>query len=82
VVDLSFTVHPQFILELSNLGIVIQVRVSNIYYVPDPIVMGMRIIFYSWVTLVSNLNRDGYGTDIFFLTGNRYFTTVIILYCE
>jgi hypothetical protein len=27
---------------------------------------GIRMIFYLWVTFVSDLNQDGYGTGIFF----------------
>jgi hypothetical protein len=51
----------------------------------DPTDTDVEIIFYSWVALVSDPNRDGYG--YFFLpvgnpTGTRYFTTAIILGCE
>jgi hypothetical protein len=42
-----------------------------------------RMIFYSWVALVPDLNRDEYGVDIFFHpTGTRYFSTAMILGCE
>jgi hypothetical protein len=46
----------------------------------------MWTIFYSWMILVFDLNRDGTGW-IFFplvnnLTSTRYFTTPIILGCE
>jgi hypothetical protein len=45
---------------------------------------GIRMIFYLWVTFVSDLNRDGYGTGIFFhlRLNTRYFTTAIILCYE
>jgi hypothetical protein len=29
-------------------------------------IMGIEMIFYPWVAFVSDLNRDGYETDIFF----------------
>jgi hypothetical protein len=63
----------------------IWIWVYDICWVLDP--MGMGIIFYLCVTFVSDLNRDGYGTSIFFppagnLTGTRYFSTDIILGCE
>jgi hypothetical protein len=56
-------------------------------WVPDLMGMGTVTMFYLWVTLVSDLNRDGYEMSIFFppadnSTGTRYFTTAIILCCE
>jgi hypothetical protein len=63
----------------------IQVRVPNTRWVSDP--MGTGTIFYPWVALVPDPNRDEYETSIFFPpvgnpTGTRYFTTAIILVCE
>jgi hypothetical protein len=42
------------------------IRVSDTCWVPDPMGMDMRIIFYSCLTPVSDPNRDGYVTGIFF----------------
>jgi hypothetical protein len=50
---------------LKRLGMVIWVRVSDIRRVPNPIGMGMGMIFYSYVAHVPDLNWDGYGTGIF-----------------
>jgi hypothetical protein len=55
--------------------------------VPDLMGTGTGMIFYPRVAPVADLNRDEYGTDIFFSpagnpTGTRYFTTAIILGCE
>jgi hypothetical protein len=63
------------------LEMVIRVWLSDICQVLD--LMGTKMIFYPWVALVSDPNRDGY----FFSpadkpTGTRYFTTTIILGCE
>jgi hypothetical protein len=48
--------------------------------------MSMKMIFYLWVTLVSDPNRDEYEMCIFLsvdnLMGTWYFTTAIILGCE
>jgi hypothetical protein len=44
----------------------IRVRVPDTRRVPDPMGMGTGMIFYPWVAPVSDPNRDGYGTDIFF----------------
>jgi hypothetical protein len=48
--------------------------------------MSMKMIFYLWVTLVSDPNWDGYEMCIFLSVDNlmstRYFTTAIILGCE
>jgi hypothetical protein len=44
---------------MSQLGMTIWIRVS------DPMGMGTEMIFYPWVTLVPDPNRDGYETDIF-----------------
>jgi hypothetical protein len=46
---------------------------------------GMGTIFYLWVALIPDPNREGYG--YFFppvdnLTGTQYFTTAIVLGCE
>jgi hypothetical protein len=65
----------------------IRVRVPDTHRVPDPTGTGTGMIFYLWVAPVPDLNRDGYGTGIFFPsagnpTGTRYFTTAIILGCE
>jgi hypothetical protein len=61
------------------LGMTIWVQVSDTRWVLDSTGTGTRIIFYLWVTLVSDPNLDGY---FFHPTGTRYFTTVIILDCE
>jgi hypothetical protein len=47
-------------------GMVIWVRITDIRRVSNLMGMGMGTIFYSWVVSVSDLNRDGYETDIFF----------------
>jgi hypothetical protein len=44
---------------------VIQVRVSDTHRLPDPTGMDMGIIFYLWLTLIPDLNRDGNGAGIF-----------------
>jgi hypothetical protein len=64
-----------------------QVRMVIRVRVLDLMGMGTVTMFYLWVTLVSDLNRDGYEMSIFFPpadnpTGIRYFTTAIILCCE
>jgi hypothetical protein len=49
--------------------------------ISDPMGMNTGMIFYSRVTSVPDLNRD--GTDIFsHPTDTRYFTTAIILGCK
>jgi hypothetical protein len=35
----------------------------------DSMDIGTETIFYLWITPVSDSNRDGYGTDIFFTSG-------------
>jgi hypothetical protein len=42
----------------------IRVWVLDTCQISDP--MGMRMIFYLWVVLISDPDRDGYGTGIFF----------------
>jgi hypothetical protein len=69
------------------LGMAIRVRVSDTCRVSDLTGTDMGTIFYPQVAPVPDLNRDGYGTGIFFPpvvnpTGTRYFTTAIILCCE
>jgi hypothetical protein len=44
----------------------IRVWVPDTRRVPDPMGTGMETIFYPWVALVPDLNRDGYETSIFF----------------
>jgi hypothetical protein len=59
----------------------IQLWVPNNCRVPDP--MGTGMIFYPRVAPVSDPNRDEYFFSFMGNpTGNRYFTTVIILGCE
>jgi hypothetical protein len=50
----------------SSIGMVIQLRVSDTRRIFDPMGTGTGIIFYPQVALVPDLNRDGYGTCIFF----------------
>jgi hypothetical protein len=69
-----------------NLGMSIQVRVPGTHQVPDPMGLGMGMIFYPQVAPVPDLNRDGMGRVFFPAAGNpmgtRYFTTALILDCE
>jgi hypothetical protein len=64
----------------------IRVRVPDTRRIPDPTGTDMEMIFYSRMTPVPDLNRDGYMTGIFPPAGNptgtRYFTTAIIIGCE
>jgi hypothetical protein len=48
--------------QLFPLGVAIWIRV------PDPTGTDIRTIFYPWVTLVPDPNRDRYETNIFFHT--------------
>jgi hypothetical protein len=61
------------------LGMAIWVQVSDTRWVLDLTGTDTRMIFYLWVTLVPDLNLDGY---FFHPTSTRYFTTAIILDCE
>jgi hypothetical protein len=38
----------------------------DICWLPDLMGIGMEMIFYSWLTPVPDLNRDGYEMSIFF----------------
>jgi hypothetical protein len=48
-----------------GLGMAIWVWVSDTCRVPDPTGMDTGMIFYPWVTPVSDPNQDGYETSIF-----------------
>jgi hypothetical protein len=52
--------------EETRLGITIRVWVPDTRWVPDPTGTGTGMIFYPWVAPVPDLNRDEYGTGIFF----------------
>jgi hypothetical protein len=61
----------------------IRVWVPDIRRVPNPTGTGTGTIFYPWVALIPDPNRDGYffppaGNP----TGTRYIPTAIILGCE
>jgi hypothetical protein len=60
------TARFNFGLAIKRVSLVIWVWVLSIGCVLDLMESDMRIIFYLWVTFVSDLNQDGYETDIFF----------------
>jgi hypothetical protein len=47
----------------------IWVWVPDTRRVPDPMGTDTEMIFYPWVALVPDLNRDGYRTSIFLTRG-------------
>jgi hypothetical protein len=59
------TARSNFGLAIKRVSLIIWVWVLGICCVLDLIGSDMRIIFYLWVIFVSDLNQDGYETDIF-----------------
>jgi hypothetical protein len=49
-----------------KLGMLIQVWISDTRRVLVLMGTDIEMIFYPWVAPISDLNRDGYGTGIFF----------------
>jgi hypothetical protein len=65
-VPLPHAVHFQ---SPTRVWMIIWVRIPDTRRVPDLMRLGTGMIFYSWVSHIPDLNRDGYEVNIFSTRG-------------